>query len=53
MLAEWGLRSYPGKGMGAATADFDLDGKMDLFVANDKSLTGFSAIMATLSTRLV
>ena len=34
--AEWGLRSYPGKGMGAATADFDLDGKMDIFVANDK-----------------
>jgi hypothetical protein len=34
--AEWGLRAYPGKGMGAATADFDLDGKMDVFVANDK-----------------
>ncbi len=34
--AESGLRAYPGKGMGAAMADFDLDGKMDLFVANDK-----------------
>jgi hypothetical protein len=34
--AEWGLRSHPGKGMGGATADFDLDGKMDIFVANDK-----------------
>jgi len=35
--AEWGLRAHPGKGMGAATADFNLDGKMDVFVANDKS----------------
>jgi hypothetical protein len=34
---EWGLRKYPGKGMGSATADFNLDGKMDIFVANDKS----------------
>ena len=33
---EWGLRAHPGKGMGGATADFDLDGKMDLFVTNDK-----------------
>jgi len=34
--AEWGLRAHPGKGMGGATADFDLDGKMDVFIANDK-----------------
>lgn len=34
--AESGLRAYPGKGMGAAVADFGLGGKMDLFVANDK-----------------
>jgi len=34
--AQWGLRSHPGKGMGGAAADFDLDGKMDIFVANDK-----------------
>jgi enediyne biosynthesis protein E4 len=36
--AESGLRAHPGKGMGAAAADYDLDGKMDLFVSNDKSL---------------
>jgi hypothetical protein len=34
--AEWGLRKHPGKGMGGAAADFDLDGKMDIFIANDK-----------------
>jgi hypothetical protein len=34
---EWGFRAHPGKGMGGATADFDLDGKMDILVANDKS----------------
>ncbi len=31
-----GIRAHPGKGMGGATADFDLDGRMDIFVANDK-----------------
>jgi enediyne biosynthesis protein E4 len=34
---EWGLRKHPGKGMGGATADLNLDGKMDVFIANDKA----------------
>ncbi len=38
---QWGLRAHPGKGMAGATADFDLDGKMDLFVANDKEFNWF------------
>ena len=38
---EWGLRAHPGKGMAGVTADFDLDGKMDVFVANDKSFNWF------------
>jgi hypothetical protein len=38
---EWGLRALPGKGMAGVTADFDLDGKMDVFVANDKSFNWF------------
>lgn len=32
---ESGLLAHPGKGMGAAAADYDLDGDIDIFVAND------------------
>ncbi|HEY3703611.1 MAG TPA: CRTAC1 family protein [Terracidiphilus sp.] len=32
---EWGLREHIGKGMGVGIADYDLDGKPDVFVTND------------------
>jgi len=36
-----GFRAHPGKGMGVAAADFDLSGKMDLFIPNDKLMNWF------------
>jgi hypothetical protein len=36
-----GLRAHPGKSMGGAAADSDLDGRMNLFISNDKLFNWF------------
>jgi hypothetical protein len=33
--AQWGIRAHVSRGMGVGVADYDLDGKPDLFVPND------------------
>jgi len=36
---KWGIRSHIGKGMGIGVADYDRDGRPDIFIANDTFYT--------------
>jgi hypothetical protein len=46
--AEWGIRQHPGKGMGVGVADYDLDGRPDLFVTND---AGYNSLFHNLGNK--
>ncbi len=45
---EWGIRDHVGKGMGVGMADYDGDGKQDLFVTND---SGYNSLFHNLGNQ--